>query len=114
MSAINVGNIIRMHCYLVFSAEGFQRMAKRDQPSLKPGERQIKVNLDVPKSLFQTPQFAAKIMISDDDDNRSVTIDIPVTTEAEIAFFADQIAKTIAPAVNSDDEKHAGADDAEA
>jgi len=52
--------------YIVMSKSGIRKMTKTP-PAVKPNERSFVINVIVPDRLFQTPQFAGKLEIKEDD-----------------------------------------------
>lgn len=78
---------ISVDCWLVvsegqrYSAHGTAnvRLAIK-KPSLKPGELPIRCKIEIPRSLFQQPQFTAKIELP--EPNSSAT-DVKITGALE-------------------------------
>lgn len=58
------------------------------KPSLRPGELPIRCRIEVPRALFQTPQFTAKIQLPEPDTSET---DVKITgTLQELARAVEQ------------------------
>jgi hypothetical protein len=82
---------LQYHGWVTFDAGGGMKMT-RTTPYLNPGERAMKVEIKVPRSAFTTPQFFARVEVSD-EAAQPTTID---------ALVEDKTAEALREAVGVD------------
>lgn len=81
-------NTLQATFYLIMEASGtWGKVNVRittKEPKTNAGERCVKISLDVPSSLFTTPQLTAKITIP---EGQAKEINVELTTKIEDVIF---------------------------